>query len=198
MSEESEPAAEEGLFPVDGKWFEIGFYVVLLGWLLYLLLETSSYDDFEDYFFPFLLGVPLAFAILVHLATLRYPWIVERLLPDEEQSAVQAEMEERVEELDLDAGPARSAAERDRWEIYMIVWVALLAAMMYYVGMGWTIVVYTLALTYFLTRDVKKSVLVTLVVIVFIWVLFLQLLEMIIWRGTLGLPDPLVYISRLF
>ena len=199
VSDDPGTAAEEaGLFPVDGKWFEIAFYAVLLGWLLYLLAETSTYDDFEDFFFPFLLGVPLAFAIVVHLVTLRYPWIVERLLPESEQSAVEADMEQRVEELDLEEGPARTPSERDKWEIYMIVWVALLGAMMYYVGMGWTIVVYTLVFTYFLTRDVKKSIFVTLVVIVFIWVLFLQLLEMIIWRGTLGLPDPLVYVSRLF
>lgn len=201
MSQEAETSSEtaEGhLFPVPSQWLEIGFYLFLLVWLAYLLNETLDYTQFEDYFFPLVLGVPLVILLVFHLVTLRYPGIVERIHPEAGESEAQSEIQSRVEEIEVEEEEAaRTPAERERWEIYMIAWVIVLPLMMYYVGMGWTIVVYTFGFTVFLTRDLRQSLVVTGVVIVFIYVLFLRLLEMIIWRGVWDLPDPLSYLDAL-
>lgn len=187
---------EPSLFPVPGSWFEVGFYAVMLVWLAYLLYETLGYEAFEDYLFPYILGVPLAVLIIVHLVTVRAPWILDAILPGDETDVEPSELQAMVEDSAVE-DRTRPRAERERYEVYMLVWVTLLAAMMYFVGMGWTIVFYTFGLTWFLTRDVKQSLLVTAVVIVFIYVLFMEILRMIVWPGVLGIPDPLQFVERL-
>lgn len=183
---------EEGLFPVDGRWFKIGFYLFLLGWLAYLMAETAGYTNREDWLFPLLVAAPIAILLLIKLITIQYPGIAERALPDSASSG-EDEMFEDVQEV----GARNTKAAKEKYELVMIGWVLLLPFMMYFVGMGWTLILYTFAFTLYFTRDVRTSALVTGIVIVFVWVLFIEILQLIIWDGTLGLPDPLGLLADL-
>lgn len=196
-STDDQSAAERGLFPVRPLWFKIGFYLFLLLWLGYMIWETTSYTEFEDYFFPYLLGVPLVLLILLQLFILQYPEAVETALPEEEVASHESEdeIEARVEAAQTTHG-RESKAEKETYELYMIAWVTLLPFMMYFVGMGWTMIVYVFAFTMFFTRSLKWSAIMTVTVTAFVYILFIHLLGMIIWTGTLPVPDPLEQLDQ--
>jgi hypothetical protein len=177
---------EEGLFSIDGRWFKIGFYLFLLGWLAYLMFRTAGYDAREDWLFPVVIAVPVTILLVLKMITFQYPQLIEKVLPDSASSG-EDEMFEDVQEV----GARNSKAEKEKYELIMIGWIIVLPFMMYFVGMGWTLILYTFAFTFYFTRNVRTSALVTGIVIVFVWVLFIEILQLIIWDGTLGLPDPL-------
>lgn len=181
-------AADEGLFPVDGKWFTIGFYTFLLLWLLYILWESWGYADRQDFLFPFVVGIPILLLLVLKIITTQYPVIVEKVMPED---AGESELFEGVE----GTGSRESKSEREKYELYMIGWIIILPFMMFYIGMGWTMLIYTFAFTWFFTRDVKTSALVTVVVMFFVWILFIEILSLIIWDGRLGLTGPLEIID---
>jgi hypothetical protein len=183
---------QEGLVPIDSKWFKMGFYLFLFGWLAYLLFETSSYSNRQDWLFPVIIGAPLVLLTLIKLLTIQYEGIVGRVLPDSATSG-EDDMFEAVQEV----GARNSKAEKEKYEIVMIGWVILLPFMMFFVGMGWTLIIYTFGFTWYFTRSVRTSALVTVVVIVFVWVLFIEILSLIVWDGALGLPAPLKTLANL-
>ncbi len=182
---------EEGLFPVDGRWFQIGFYLFLISWLAYLMAETATYDDPQDWLFPVVVAIPVSILLVLKLVTFQFPQLAERVLP-ENASAEEDEMFEGVQEV----GARNSKADKEKYELVMIGWIILLPFMMYFLGMGWTLIVYTFAFTWYFTRSVRTSALVTGIVIAFVWVLFIEILQLIIWNGTLGLPDPLQILAN--
>lgn len=191
-------ADEAGLFAVDPKWFQVAFYGFLLAWLVYLLFETLSYTKFEDLFFPYVIGIPIGLLILIQLFTIRFPAVVDRLTPaaPEAATASESELQRRFEEAQ-ETRSRRSKAEKEKVELVMIAWVTILPFMMFYVGMGWTLILYVFGFTWYFVRDLKRAGLVTLIVVVFVYVLFINILEMIIWRGVFDLPDPLAFVSSL-
>lgn len=184
---------ERGLFPIHPRWFKIGFYVFLLSWLGYLLLETLRYDEFEDLLFPYIIGVPVGLLILIQLFIVQYPDLVDRITPERRgASAEDGELQQKLETAAETPG-IRSKSEKERYELVMIAWVVVLPFMMYFVGMGWTLIAYVFSFTWYFVRDVKLAALVTVVVTVFVYVLFIHFLGMIIWTGEWGIPDPLRY-----
>jgi hypothetical protein len=191
-------AVEEGLFSVNPKWFKVGFYLFILLWLAYLLVETLSYSKFEDLLFPYIIGLPVGLLILIQLFIVQYPDLVDRVTPERRGATPgDEELQHRIETATESAG-SRPKAEKERYELVMMAWVTVLPFMMYYVGMGWTLIVYVFAFTWYFVRDVKLAALVTTVVTAFVYVLFIHFLSMIIWTGELGIPDPLRYLDLLF
>lgn len=196
-SSEDETAAEQGLFDVDPRWFKIGFYLFLLLWLGYILLETLSYRAFEDLFFPYIVGIPVALLILLQLFIVQYPDTVERITPERRgATAGDDELQERFDTA-TEAGGNRTKSEKERYELVMMAWVVVLPFMMYFIGMGWTLIVYVFAFTWYFVRDLKLATLITVVVTAFVYVLFIHFLGMIIWTGELGIPDPLRYLDLM-
>lgn len=191
-------AVERGLFPIHPQWFKIGFYVFLLLWLGYLLVETLSYSRFEDLFFPYIVGAPVALLILLQLFVIRFPAAVERLTPERRGATGEGgELQQRFETA-TESTERRSKEEKERYELVMISWVVLLPFMMYLVGMGWTLLLYVFSFTWYFVRDARLAALVTAVVTVFVYVLFIHFLGMIIWTGLWGVPDPLRQLDLLF
>lgn len=195
---EEASADEPGLFPVPPHWFKLGFYLFLLVWLGYLLAQTLRYTRFEDLFFPYIVGIPVAVMILLQLVIVRFPAVVERVTP-ERRGAAEAgdELQQRFETATEAAG-RRTKEEKERYELVMIAWVVLLPFMMYAVGMGWTLLAYVFSFTWYFVRDVRLAALVTTIVTVFVYVLFIHFLGMIIWTGVWGVPDPLRQLDLLF
>jgi hypothetical protein len=175
-----------GLFPVPDEWFTIGVYLFLFVWMGYMVFEALGYSSREDYLFPLVIGVPVMLMIVLRLLRLRFTETVERLLPE----ASRESEDDPVSEAEEDA-PRRPKRERELYELFMIGWVILLPFMMFTVGMGWTLIFYTFGFTWFFTRNLKTAAMVTAVVIAFVWVLFIELLGLIIWDGMLDIPGPL-------
>lgn len=201
MSQETvsreEGGVEEGLFPIDGKWFKVSFYVFLLLWLGYLLVETQSYREFEDLLFPYIIGIPVGLLILLQLFIVQYPDLVDRITPERRGAPAEGgELQQRFETVAA-SGQGRPKAEKERYELVMMAWVIVLPFMMYYVGMGWTLLLYVFSFTWYFVRDVRLAATVTAVVTVFVYVLFIHFLGMIIWTGELGIVDPLRYVDLM-
>lgn len=196
----TESSDDEGLFPaITPEMFKLGFYLLLLLWLAYLLYRTLAFEQFEDLFFPLLLGVPLALLLLIQIVITRFPQLAERAMPESELSSADEDdgiagrvAEATAEELGI------SKRQKEKYEIRMIAWVTVLPFMMYYIGMGWTLLIYVFVFTYSFVGDLKKAVGMTIGVTAFVYVLFIELLNMIIWTGTIrGIPDPLQLLSLL-
>lgn len=183
---------KEGLFGVPPIGLKIGFYLFLLIWMGYIVSEASTYSRIENYFFPILIGVPVIMLIMIQFVIIKYPWIIDRVKPD--QPGKDSDMFEAVE--DLTESP-RTKVQEYKYEIVMIGWVILLPVMSYYLGMGFTTLIYTFSLTLYLTRDLRTSVLVTAAVVMFVWILFIEILGMIIWDGVFDFPDPFRVLSDL-
>lgn len=187
---ESETNTEESLFPVDGQWFTIATYLFLLGWMGYMVYEALGYSRQMDWLFPLVVGAPAIGLILLKLTIIRYPAIVEKALPD------QSGDDESFMQVEADSAK-RPRTEREKYVLYMFGWIILLPFMMFILGMGWTLLLYPLGFTWFFTRDVRLSAIVTGMVIAFVWVLFIEILELVIFTGILGLPSPLRILVEL-
>lgn len=184
---------EAGLFPVASVWFSIGFYALLFVWAAYLLYETLSFSAFEDYAIPFLLLPVVLLLIALKVFILLFPEKANQLRPSD-QADVTSNIKRQVKNQSSE-NSTRTKAEQEKYELIMLAWVIALPFMMYVIGMGWSIILYVMGFTWYFTRDVKLAVLTTVGVTAFITLLFMYILEMIIWTGVLGLPDPLVYFN---
>jgi hypothetical protein len=181
---------DEGLISIDAKWFEIGFYLLFLVWLLYMIWEVTRYEAIEDFLFPIVVGVPGMILILLKIMMIMKADSIERILPDEEDDSGMFEDSTATSNRD-------SKAEKEKYELLMIGWIILLPVLMYVIGMGWALILYSFGFTWFFTRNIRISVIVTIVVIVSVWILFIEVLSLIIWTGLLDITGPLEIISNL-
>lgn len=188
---------EPGLFDVDPQWFKLGFYLFLALWLVYILVETTSYTRFEDTFFPYVVGIPIAILLAIQFVAIRYPDLIDRVKPDDDAVGATSDDELQQRLAEATDRTARSKREREKYEIVMIGWVIVLPFMMFYLGLGWSLILYVFTFTWYFMRDLKTATVVTLIVVAFVQLLFLQFLDMIVLPGELGLPDPLVYLDDL-
>lgn len=184
---------ENVLADVPPVWLKISFYLFLLLWISYIVYEASTYSRFNNYFFPMLVGFPVIILLLLNLIFVKYPGVVDRLTP-QSQSGKEADMFADIEGMEEST---RTKIEEYRYEIAMIGWIILLPVMNYFLGMGFSTLIYTFTLTYYLTRNLRTSIAVTLGVLIFVWILFIEILGMIIWEGTIPFPDPLRIMTDL-
>lgn len=196
IGDTNEKQEDAGLFPIRPKWFKIGFYTFLLVWTLYILREALTYDDFEDYFFPYMLSVPILLLILIKLVTVQYPVILDWVMPSREVADSQAQetVQRQIEGATESAASKRPKAKQEEYELIMLFWVMVLPFMMYFLGMGLTLPLYIFGFTWFFVRNLKTAVGITLLVNAFVYVLFIRILDMIVWTGVWGLPDPFEFI----
>lgn len=188
--EQPAPAEEAGLYPIEPRYFVIAFYLLIALWAAYLLSEAITYDRIADFFFPYLLLGLLAVLLVVKLTQLVFPEVMRSLAPTAESSAMTPA---NVGEVEI----ARSKRKQELYELRMVAWVVALPFIMYYFGIGWAAVVYTFGFVWYFLGDVKLAALTTVVVVAFVVALFLNVLNMVIWDGVLGLPDPLRVIDSL-
>ena len=193
--EQTELTEESNLIAIPSLWRTIGFYLFLFGWTVYILRETLSYTQFEDYAVPYLMTGALLVLIPLKIFTLLYPDMTEKLMLQRSESDVSDHVKKQVEnQTDHSVRPKR---EQEKYELLMIGWVTVLPFMMYGLGMGWTLLLYVFGFTWFFTRSLKLATITTVGVTAFIVVLFMYVLDMIIWTGIFGFPDPLVYLEGL-
>jgi hypothetical protein len=183
-----------GLLPVEGRWLSLLFFAGLGVWIA-LLIYWSLPWNWDNKLFPIMAGSLAVVLILSVVVEYAIPDIYDRLLPDFEfLEDADDEMTERMEE--TGTVTTRSKAERETYELIMLGWVVALPVLIYYAGFGLVIPIYTLAFGLYFLRDVKMSILMTLLITLFIWLLFVVILNVQLWEGTLGLLDPFDYIPQ--
>lgn len=194
-SEVTEESArtDEGLFPITSKQYEIGLYLFLSGWLIYMFVQIQQFSHTADVLFPtilFALGAPL---IAIKLITIQCPGIVDRLLPN--QKSAQGTVESKLGSDNIQ----RTRKEREKVELLMAFWIVLLPFFMYYIGLGWAIFVYSFSFSMFFIKDLKTSVINTIVIVGLAYVLFVKVLGILIWEGQLRLfRDLFFYLNLIF
>lgn len=195
------PSDENGLFSIRPIWFTIGFYSFLTIWAVYLLYEAVSYTRFEDYALPYLLIPFLLILLLLKMIMAIFPGKVKQISPNKSRDELVTEDESTdaiKNQVDEQMGmSSRSKAEQEKYEILMIAWVTLLPFMMYIIGMGWTVILYVFGFSWYFLRDIKIALQTTVGVTLFTTILFVNILDMLIWDGLLGLPDPFVYFNGI-
>lgn len=187
---------EEGLFAVPSHWFKLGFFLFLFVWLSYLLYEATTWQGFEDYLFVYILA-PIIYVLLVYRALLLLAPERVLSLADELEFLDRFRAQESVgEDIDaeVDSHGRESKAEQEKYAIYMLLWITALPFAIFLFGMAWVLPVYIFGFVWFFTGDMKRAALVTVIAVVFIYVLFIEILNMLLWTGYLGLPNPINYL----
>lgn len=149
-------------------------------WLLYLLVTAYTWSAYRDRLFPLLVGIPLLFFLVIKLVSLWQLEIINKIVPDGAESP-----EEERPPINQNRNSGYSAEKRRKLEIEICAWIALLPVALHYFGFILALPIYIFSFTYYLTKDLKKTAYFTLTFVVFIYILFIQLLNMIIWQGKL-------------
>lgn len=197
-TEEELSAREQGLFPIRSLWFKLGFFFFLLAWLSYLLYEATAWEGFEDYLFVYLLA-PIIYVLLIYrIVVLVAPDELRRLtdrLAFLDRIRANERIDDTVSKTNAEPHGRESKAEEEKYAIYMILWVAALPVGIFLFGMAWTLPVYIFGFTWFFTGSSRRATLVTVVAVAFIYFLFVEILNVLLWTGYLGLPNPVDYLS---
>ena len=202
MSSETEHGrGVRGLIPLSGRYLGALFFAGLLVWVG-LLMYWSWPWDWDNKLFPLAVGTFAVVLTGIHIFWLLFPGVYDRLIPnlgfldEDEDDGVDEELSERVEDTGVQS--VRSKSEREVYELLMLGWVIVLPILLYFGGFGLMLPIYTFAFGLFFLRDVKMALLITVLISVFIWLLFVVILDVQLWDGTLGLIDPFDYIPQPF
>lgn len=160
-------------------WFRRIFYIILVIWLSYMLLQTREWNLFEDYFFPLLVGVP---GLLLLILLFSVEEIKQNGLQDTDDN-----QDKLVQEI---SDEERSSLE-PRKGLAAVGWVLAFPIVLYLFGLVWGLPMFLLIFSYYLLRDVKKSVGLTVIIVVFIYGLFFEMLNVLVWEGIFDLPNIL-------
>lgn len=183
----SDDGSDTGLFPIDDRHVEVAVYTTLLGYVLILMVESIDMS-FSAKLVPMLVGVPLMLLIVLKLLPVTVLGTLERYLPlpsDESDGAEEIGLADR---LDDDAG--HGPADEQRTAFAMVTWCIGLVVVLYLFGYYYGMPIYVFALTWYLNRDLKIAVVVTLLFVVAVTLLFVVLFEQLLYEGILGLPNP--------
>lgn len=187
---------EDGLVPIPSHWFKLGFFLFLFVWLSYLLYEATMWDGFEDYLFIYILA-PIVYVLLTYRAlVLIAPQQLQSLIGRLEflGQFTQQESVDNDVEAETESHGRESKAEQERYALYMLLWITALPFAIFFFGMAWVLPAYIFGFVWFFTGDIKRAGLVTVFAVVFIYILFIEILNMLLWTGQFGLPNPLNYV----
>lgn len=155
--------------------FQLLLYAATALYVLNLLVQTAEFDNNAAQRFPFLFGsLTLVFAVvlLVYLLT---PEALSARLP-----RIQGK-----DTADLEAVPEMEQ-QGSNWKTSRTVLFTVLFPLVVYVfGFAIGISVWIFAFTYFLRRNLRESIVVTVAVVALWWILFVNLLGIIFYEGVI-------------
>lgn len=193
MSDESRVTDEEGggLFPlsITTTQFRIVFYLAALVYVLYLLITGWSFS-WNNKLFPYLIGIPTIALTVFHIIFLSYPSLEDQLVPSGENEEASAWENFGIDTEDI----GRSRGEKQKFGIMMFGWVTALPVAVYYLGYAYVLPVYVFVFVWYFRRDGRLAALLAVGFSIAAYILFIVILGMIPWGGTLGLPNPLNYL----
>lgn len=189
------PGAEEGpLLPIDPRWLYAGFYALIGLWIVYLLATMGGWR-WEDQVVPLLIGIPGILLVLIYLFRVRYPDVFARLNPvvrpvDEEEEGHLDHLMDEVEEA-TETEAARTPKERQWIELVMMGWVIALPIVMQYLGFFIALPLYVFAFGIYFTGDTKRSLVISVLFTLFVYVFFVTILGARVYAGDFGIQPAL-------
>lgn len=197
MSEEgpSQSNADSGgIFPIrNTRFLSAMFYAMIFGWIMYLLVTGWEYR-WSDKLFPLIIGIPTLSLIILEVVSVMYPGFVNRLVPETTSFMQEPQnLEDMGEMVEADSG--HSPAEQQRVGVIMVGWVLALLIMVYLLGYAYALPIYIFAFGVYFLNDIRLAAMMTVVFNLFVYILFVLILEIFPWNGILGLPNYLRYIS---
>ena len=185
------------LASVETRHYQIVFYSFLMVWLVYLMVQTRTWE-WGDKLFPYMVGIPTAIIVALRLVKVAYPARYESLLPDkvtegDDGDDVMSQLQERF------GGALADELVTDRYErlgmgATMVIWTIGLVVLMWFIGFANALIVWVFAFTLRFFGSAKQAVLVTVVFFVAVYLFFIFILGVIPWDGALPIPDILDYL----
>jgi hypothetical protein len=165
--------------------------------MTYMVQEALAWEGFEDYLFVYLLA-PVVYVLLLYRSAVL-------LAPERLQEAIKQIdlLQKVVPEETADGGGMRtestshgreSQAEEEKYAIYMVLRLSPLPIGILLFGMAWSLPVYIFGFIWFFTGNVTRATLITIISVGFIYFLFIEILNVLLYTGILGLPNPLNYL----
>lgn len=157
-------------------------YVTLFTWIVILLWQALQWGNPEDWLFPVIVGVPLLGLIAIQFiraVRLRHP---ESLFSNREHGDASTLSAEAP---DGDEQPKSVLRDPDAWDraLMTIGWLVVLSVLLYYVGFVITTPLFLILFIYSFSRDPSRSVLVGTGTSIAMYLIFIEILDMVIWRG---------------
>lgn len=173
---DAENASSENLLSIDYRWLRIIFYVGVIIWVSLLMVHTQEWS-FSDWLFPRLAGIFVVIFLLFEIIREVFPGYIESLSPetDNPSESFGANISNNT----------RSKAEQEKYQILMVLWVILLPILLYYLGFLLTLPLYLLAFFAFFLSNRLRAIGLTLLMSIFIYTLFVQLLGISLPPGEL-------------
>lgn len=172
--------SDTGLLGITPRRYQAILYLTFLIWIGVLLLLTKGWE-FQDYLFPRAIGIVTAILVLLKLLTLYQPDIVDKFPT---QSTV---FEQTDDTGDQDA---RTRAERHRDVLTMLGWTTAIPVLLYVFGYIYVPPLYLFAFVWYFVDSAKLAAAVSLIFSTVMYLLFVKLLGIVLWRGIVDLPAP--------
>lgn len=184
MSDGEETRA--GFLPVSKRRLEVAFYLGVLLWVGYLMVISMELS-YSGKLVPMLVGIPVLLLTVFKLVPVDWSRLSNRFLSTSSEPDVESDdigLSER-----MDAG-GNSPATEQRVAAEMIIWCVGLMVLVYYFGYYFTLPPYIFALTWYLKRDVRTAIAVTILFTVVVTFLFIVLFNQLLFEGVFDLPNP--------
>lgn len=162
------------LADIDGRYLAAVFFSVLLTYTLALVYESFGYA-WDARLFPLIVGIPLSIMILGKILLL--------LLNDRLDLQVVGFFEDVGDMNPSQKKKAQSRASRYRREFSMVLWIVGLVLLIYLIGNLAAVPLFIFAFILTYERNFRRAVLAAIVTSVFIYLLFIQVLDSTLWRG---------------
>lgn len=191
---DDESDTEEGLFNISRKQYLLVFYLFLSVWLVYMFVKIQQFTHPADTLIPTIMFVLGASLITAKLITIQYPTVVERVMPN--KAGARATVESKMSD---DESSQRMKKERERIELLMALWILPLPLFMYFIGLGWAILLYSFAFSLYFIKDWRTAIINTVIIVGLAYVLFVEVLGILLWEGHLPMiRDLFFYIEQIF
>lgn len=169
--------AFERITDIESRHWAALFFGLLLAYILLMVYTAIGYSA-DARLFPIVIGVPLALLIVVQLFLLEFG---ERL------GIQSVDLFEGIQQLsEVEEGEEVSAAESARWEFEMILWSLATVVLIWTVGHILTLVLLVFGFIYAYERDLRRATIATVITFLFVYVLFIAILDANLWGGILN------------
>ncbi|WP_049986589.1 tripartite tricarboxylate transporter TctB family protein [Halobellus rufus] len=161
---------------VDGRYWSAVFFACIFAYTTLLVVESFSYSAAAR-LFPLIVGISLLGLVAVQIAV---------LLAGDRLDIKRVELFGSPEEFLEDEGDTEQEdLLRYQREFEMILWTTLAVAVIWLLGHVLGLVVFVFFFVYRFNRNLKKAGMVTGIAFVFVYLLFVRLLDSSLWTGIL-------------
>ena len=195
-----ETQTEEQLLPIQGEHLAALFYLALLGWFGYIVWVARTYDP-ADRLFLYIVLPPTVLLTVYQLIKIFLPGAHQkitdkfmiglvRINPFDSSSSEGKSKEELQAKMANAMDSDRPDKIRQTYELQTAASVVLLGVLVYLIGFIYALPLYVFAFVLYYDQSVRSALVVTVGFSLLMYVLFLELLNVVLWDGAIDLAIP--------